>query len=180
MMVLLASMVFFLGSCGGKKKLTQRAEYSSEIAKVETVNEITQKDIETKKETNSAKKVEKVQESENFEAETSDPTKPASVKKTEKNGETVWEFENIKNFKTGNEKRSETTKDTLSETESKNDKSKTTKETKTDDSKKESGAIEIIDKKKDPSFPWWIIILIAIGYGVISYFRKTLNPLGWL
>lgn len=29
-------------------------------------------------------------------------------------------------------------------------------------------------------FPWWILILIGVVYLVVSYFRKTLNPLGWL
>ena len=29
-------------------------------------------------------------------------------------------------------------------------------------------------------FPWWILILIGVVYLVVSYFRKTLNPLGWI
>lgn len=35
-----------------------------------------------------------------------------------------------------------------------------------------------VDVKR--GFPWWILILIGVVYLVVSYFRKTLNPLGWV
>ena len=56
------------------------------------------------------------------------------------------------------------------------------KDIKAEQSKKEN--IQTNKRNSDAEikrgFPWWILILIGVVYLIVSYFRKTLNPLGWL
>lgn len=173
-------LVLMATSCGGKKKLVQSSEYSTEIAKVERVNELLEKDVEKVTETATGSEKTNEKESENFQAEIDDPTRPASIKKKEKDGETIWELDNIKNFNSGKEKSKEQTKDTLSQKQSEIDNSKYAKDSEASTNIDSSGREKIIKKEKDGKFPWWWIIAALIVYLIISYFRKTLNPLGWL
>lgn len=179
-LMLMIWLVLWATSCGGKKKLVQSSEYSTEIAKVERVNELVEKDVEKSTETATGTEKTAEKETENFNAEIEDPSRPASITKTEKDGQTIWNLENIKNFNAGKEKSKERTKDTTSQKQSEIDKSKSSKDTEASTDIDTSGSGEIINKQKDGKFPWpWIVVLLLL-YAVVSYLRKSLNPLKWI
>ena len=172
-------LIGFLISCGGKKKLTQKSQFDTEVAIVEKVKETENKETKTEAGKVQEKETETKKESEDFTAEVDDPTKPASVKKTEKDGETTWDLNNIKNFNAGNVKETSKSKDSLGQNLSKIDKSNkaTDSETKTDIDA--SGSERNTDSERTGGIPWWLIAT-AVLYGVVSFIRKSLNPLKWI
>lgn len=183
MWILLVLLLWVTFGCGGKKKLVQKSEFSTEIAVVEKVNETKETEKQEDFQTVTEKETEKTKEAENFTAEIEDPSKPASVKKTEKDGETKWELENIKNFNAGKEKEKEKTKDSLGQNLSKNDKSKNIKNSEKDLALKSSGSEEVINKEKSYTIPWWLWVILAIAvivYIWLSRIKKTYLPWKWL
>lgn len=177
--ILLAFALIFLSSCVSKKKLVQKSEFSTEIAKVERVSELTQNDVQTDLSINSSSQKLKEKEKENFSAEIDDSTKKASITKKEKDGETKWEFENIKHFNAGKEKSKEETKDSIDSSLSINDKSKASKNSESKTDIDAYGSEKNLDIKKEGKFPWIWIILFLVIYLAISLIRRNLNPLGW-
>lgn len=181
-LMLMIWLLMWATSCGGKKKLVQSSEYSTEIAKVERVNELVEKDVEKSTETATGTEKTAEKETENFNAEIEDPSRPASITKTEKDGQTIWNLENIKNFNAGKEKSKERTKDTTSQKQSEIDKSKSSKDTEASTNIDSSGSEKIINKEKQGKFSWWWLILIALSIAIylwIGKLKKTYMPWKW-
>ncbi|WP_417867934.1 hypothetical protein [Xanthomarina gelatinilytica] len=180
--LLLVFTLILMSSCGGKKKLIQKSQFSTEIAKVERVNELTENSTVKESLTVQKKESESSVSKENLQAEINDPSKPASIKKTEKDGETVWELDNIKNFNSGRKKKSEKSKDSLGQNLSKIELSKSAKNSETDLKIDASGSEKIVDKQKDGRFTWWWLILIALSIAIylwIGKLKKTYMPWKW-
>lgn len=180
--LLLVFTLILMSSCGAKKKMVQKSEFSTEIAQVERVSELSQNDIQTDLSLNASSQKLTEKEAENFNAEIDDPTKKASITKKEKDGETVWELDNIKNFNSGKEKSKEQSKDSISEKQSLEENSKTAKESELELDAKASGSSKDIDIEKDGKFPWWILIVLAvltILYIWYSRIKKTYMPWKW-
>lgn len=168
-----------LSSCASKKKLMQKSQFTTEIAQVERVDQLEKRDIEKTGETTIGSERTAEKESESFQVEVNDPTLPASVKKTERDGETKWELENIKNFSSGNEKSKESSRDTISKKQAEQEKSESATEYISELDGTASGSDKIVHKEKEGRFPWWWIALAVILYLVVSYLKETLNPLRW-
>lgn len=176
--------MFFLAmaliGCGSKKKLTQKTQFSTVIAKVKRVSELSQNDIETDISVYQSNKEKNVSVQENFQGEVADISKEATLTVENLNGKKMYRYTNFKNVRTGSKiSESQSNKET-SKTLSEIDRSKSSKDTEVATDIDTSGSEKIINKQKDGKFPWWWIIAALIVYLIISYFRKTLNPLGWI
>ena len=177
--IVLFVLAIFLSSCGAKKKTVEKTQYSTEIATVERVNELTETETKTDISISKTSKETNTSKDENFEGEIADPTKPALVTTEEKDGKKIKTYTNFKNVKTGDQTSESEINKTLGQNLSRQDLSKTdlTKKAQTDN--KASGKTTDKDLKVERGFPWHWIIIVLFLYAVISYFRKTLNPLNW-
>src|SRR5690606_29920142 len=162
--------VIFLCSCGSKKKLVEK-----EKIKIETSQTISQEvKTETKKDSSAIKTETKVSitDESTIELTQADPNKEITL--IDENGKET----KIKGANAVISKRVEKV-----EVESKDSVSLISNETIQTDLKIETETKqESQTLKKDLAikrgFPWWIIIIVGVVYLVVSYFRKTLNPLG--
>ncbi len=170
-------LIGFLIGCGSKKKLTQKSQFETEVAIVEKQKETENKETKTEAGKVEKKETETKKESEDFTAEVDDPSKPASVKKTEKDGETTWDLSNIKNFNAGSKNETSKSKDSIGQNLSKIDKSNKTTDSETKTDIDASGSERNTDSERTGGIPWW---LIAVLYAVVSFIRKSLNPLKWI
>lgn len=165
-------LIIALSSCGSKKKLVEKEkvniEQSTSISQ-EVKTEIKKDSSGTKTET----KVSITDES-TIELTQADPNKEITLIDSE------GKQTKIKGANAVISKRKETakveTKDSVSLISNEVVETDLNIETKT---KQESQALKK-DLAVKRGFPWWILILIGVVYLVVSYFRKTLNPLGWL
>lgn len=164
-----------LGGCGSKKKTVQSSEYSAEIAKVERVKET--KEAETKKEIKTESKSESHSITENSDVTLTQGDPDKEIILTDSQGRVT----KIKGANAVISTRKETVrkKDTLYSEIKESAKEKTVTEKESDTAIEIKGKDKIINKQKDGRFPWWILILAAVLYLAVSYFRKTLNPIGW-
>lgn len=162
-LMLMVWLVLLATSCGGKKKIVQSSEYSTEIAKVERVNELVEKDVEKSTETATGTEKTAEKELENFQAEIDDPTKRASITKKEKDGEITWNLENIKNFNSGKEKSKEQLKDTATSDFLIIGKSKIGKQSESELGTKASGSGRNVDLKAQRTSTF---VTIGIGLGI--------------
>src|SRR5690606_35177773 len=87
---ILIVVMMSLPGCGGKKKLVQKSESSTEVAAMEKVLELEEKKKETKAETNTSNETLSTNENENVEADIADPDKDFELKKETKDGKTTW------------------------------------------------------------------------------------------
>lgn len=181
--VLLLIWLFVLAtSCGSKKKAVQKTQFSTQIAKVERVSELTQKDVKTDISVSKVEEKKNVTVHENFQGEVEDPTKEATVTVENLDGKKVYTYTNFKNVTSGNHlSESETNK--ISESNlSEIDKSKTSKQAEAEARAKATGQERNVDVAIERGFPWWLVLIICIAtilYLAISYFHRTLNPLRW-
>jgi hypothetical protein len=170
-------------SCAGSKsKLIQKTQFSTEIAKVERVSELSQNDIQTDLMLNASSQTLTTNENENVEADIDDPSKEFELNSETKDGKTKYSGKNIKNLKVVNEKETKKSKDTTSLNQSEIDRSKSSKDTEASTDIDTSGNGEIINKQKDGKFPWWwliVIVLAIIVYIWIGKLKKTYMPWKW-
>ena len=115
-------------------------------------------------------------------AEIADPTKEAVlIKEDQGDGTTKWSGINLKKFSTGNSAQVTQKTDTASVKRSGQNLSKT----KTNVVTEVKEEIDVSTKKKaleKNSFlgSWWLLLLIiALLYGAMSFYKKTENPLRW-
>lgn len=176
---LLCLVVFITVSCGSRKKTVDKTEEATELVITDKEEKKIDKTEETKKETNAKKEVTKETETQDFNVEIEDPSKGFELEKETKDGKITWRGTNIKNLSNKKETSKEESKD--SSVTKEETKSKTKEASKKDNStaakakhKASNTGLEV-----ERGFPWWILIVVGITYGVISYFRG-LNPLKWL
>ncbi len=177
--IVLFSLTIFPSSCGAKKKLIQKTQFSTEIATVERVKEKTETESKTDVSTSERSKETAISKDENFEGEIADHTKPATITTEEKDGKKIKTYTNFKNVKTGSQNSESEKNKTFGQNLSKTDKSKTAKKSEASGSEKASGSEEIIKKDKPGKIPWPWIILIIIIYLVYSYFKGSFLPWKW-
>jgi hypothetical protein len=175
-LLLMVWLVMWATSCGGKKKLVQSSEYSTEIAKVERVNEITENHIVefnnmvVKTETHS------ITENSDVTLTQADPDKEITLIAPDGS---VTKIKGA-NAVISSRKETITKKDTFGQILSKIELSKSEKKTETDLKEKTISKNKSVSKEKQGKFPWWWIVIALVLYLAISYLRKTLNPLGWI
>ena len=170
--ILLLILIIALSSCGSKKKIVEK-----EKVKIETSTAISQTEIkETKKDSSGTKTETKVSitDESTIELTQADPNKEITL--IDENGKET----KIKGANAVISKRKE-----MAKVESKdsvvlisNEVAQTDLKIETE-TKQESQTLKK-DLAVKRGFPWWIIIIVGVVYLVVSYFRKTLNPLGWL
>ena len=169
--LILLILIIAFSSCGSKKKLIEK-----EKIKIETSTAISQTEIkETKKDSSGTKTETKVSitDESTIDLTQADPNKEITLIDSE------GRQTKIKGANAVISKRVEKV-----EVESKDSVSLISNETIQTDLKIETETKqESQTLKKDLAvkrgFPWWIIIIVGVAYLVVSYFRKTLNPLGW-
>jgi hypothetical protein len=164
--------VVFLCSCGSKKKLVEK-----EKVRIETSTSISQTDInETKKDSTGTKTETKVSitDESTIELTQADPNKEITL--IDSQGRET----KIKGANAVISKRKEVAKVEMKDSVSliSNEVAQTDLKIETN-TKKESQTVKK-DLAVKRGFPWWIIIIVGVVYLVVSYFRKTLNPLGWV
>ena len=98
-------------SCGSKKKVVDKTEEATEIVIHDKEEKQSEKTEESKKETDTKKEVTKETETEDFDVEIEDPTKPFELEKETKDGKTTWRGKNIKNLNNKKESSKEESKD---------------------------------------------------------------------
>jgi hypothetical protein len=179
-LLLMVWLVMWATSCGGKKKLVQKSEFSTEIAKVERVSELSENDIQTDISVFQSNKEKNVSVQENFQGEVADTSKEATLTVENLNGKKVYRYTNFKNVISGNQISESESNKTLEQSLSKIELSKSEKKTETDLKEKTTSKNKSVSKEKQGKFPWWWIVIALVLYLAISYFRKTLNPLGWV
>lgn len=177
--IVLFSLAVFLSGCVAKKKTVEKSEYTTEIATVERVNELTEKSVVKESLTTQKKESAKENENEDFQAEIEDPSKDFELKKETKDGTTTWTGKNIKNLSNQSGKSKETSKDSIGQKMSKIDKSKTDLTKKAQTEAKASGKTTNKDLKVERGFPWHWVVLAVLIYALISYKRKSMKPWRW-
>ena len=177
--IVLFVLAFFLSSCGAKKKTVEKSQFTTEIATVERVNELTETETKTDISTSETSKETTTSKDENFTGESADPSKPATVTTEEKDGKQIKTYTNFKNVKTGTQNsESETNKD-FGQKVSRQDLSKTDLTQKTQTDAKASGKTINKNLKVERGFPWHWVVLGLLIYSFASYLRKSTNPLKW-
>ncbi|WP_417832767.1 hypothetical protein [Terasakiella sp.] len=167
-----------VSGCGSKKKLVEIEKVKVETSSEETVEAISQNDIKTTQETLGKTETETETENETFSGEVANTSKVATVTVEKKDGKTVRTYYNFKTVNQGESKTKETVKDTFGQNLSKTDLSKIdiSIEAKSEERKATRSVSKDLEVKR--GFPWWILILVLVVYGVVSYFRG-MNPLKW-
>lgn len=180
--LLLVFTLILMSSCGGKKKLIQKSQFSTEIAKVERVNELTENS--TVKESLTVQVAEKnnVSIQENFRGEIADSSKQATITVENLGNKKVYTYTNFKNVNSGSKTSETKSKDSIGQNLSKIELSKSAKNSETDLNIDASGSEKIVDKQKDGRFTWWWLILIALSIAIylwIGKLKKTYMPWKW-
>ena len=174
-LMLLVWLVLWATSCGGKKKLTQKSQFSTEIAKVERVSELTEK--ATVKESLTVQKTETHSITENSDVTLTQADPDKEIILTDPQGR-VTKIKGA-NALISIRKKTVRKKDTFGQKMSKTDLTKNVKQTETDSKEKTTAIEKNVSKEKEGKFPWWWLILIAIFYLGFSLWRKSVNPLRW-
>jgi hypothetical protein len=175
-LLLMVWLVLLATSCGGKKKLVQKSEFSTEIAKVERVNELEENSVVKDYLTTQKTKTHSITENSDVSLTQADPDKEITLIAPDGS---VTKIKGA-NAVISSRKESVSKIDTFGQKMSKIDKSKTAKNSETDLKEKTTSKNKSVSKEKQGKFPWWWIVIALVLYLAISYFRKTLNPLGWI
>ena len=178
-LLLLGWLCVMATSCGSKKKLVQKSQYSTEIATVEKVSEKQRTESVTKSETAQRTETTTNSKSTNFKGDVSDPTKLATVTEKRENGTTTRTYHNFTNVQETSQEVGEIKTDTLATGYSKEEIFELEKEVAKEAKTKASGSERIANVDIERGFPWWWFVIAVVIYGVISYFRKTMNPMRW-
>src|SRR5690554_3427861 len=101
MVALIILMLLLTFSCGSKKKLIQKSQFTTDIATVERVSEVVEKDVKTEVSESETSKENTKEESDNFQGEVADPSLPATITEEEKDGKKIKTYTNFKNVNTG-------------------------------------------------------------------------------
>lgn len=183
-LLLLGWLCVIATSCGSKKKLIQKSQFTTDIATVERVKESGKTEAKTDISTIKVKQENNVSIQENFQGEIEDPNKEATLTVENLEGKKVYRYINFKNVSSGSQFTESKSKDSLGQNLSKIAKSETTKESELEAKAKTSGSERSSNVEKTGlqiPFYWWIIfVLIILGYLAFSYFKKTLNPRKWI
>lgn len=166
-------------ACGSKKKVVEKTDNSTKVEVVDNKKEIKDSSEDFKKE--ETKEFEKTIDSdqEDFYVEIDNPEKDFEIEKETKDGKTTWKGKNIKNLDF-NKKRS---KDSFKEKNETNEelvreeKSEIKEESVSNDISKTTTFKKDLEVERGLSWIW--IILAILLYLIISYFRRTLNPVNW-
>jgi hypothetical protein len=169
-------LVLLATSCGGKKKAVQVSEVSTEIAKVERVNEITENHFVELNKMVAKTETHSITENSDVSLTQADPDKEITL--IDPQGR-VTKIKGA-NAVISSLKESVSKIDTFGQKISNIDKSKTTKNSETDLKEKTTSKNKSVSKEKQGKFHWWWIVIALVLYLAISYFRKTLNPLKWI
>ena len=182
MMLLLASMVFFLGSCRSKKKLVEATEVKIEeaisVSETETIlNDIVKDSVAVSETTTLI-----TNNDESIDVETDDPEKEVTVTKEEKDGKTIWTGTNVKNLKITKNDNTTKIEDSTAITENPVDKTKivSEKEKTTEvkiDFSKENKKIDIKSTSTWVSMGVGVTILLAVLLIIYLLYRKYRDKL---
>ena len=182
MMLLLASMVFFLGSCRSKKKLVEATEVKIEeaisVSETETIlNDIVKDSVAVSETTTLI-----TNNDESIDVETDDPEKEVTVTKEEKDGKTIWTGTNVKNLKITKNDNTTKIEDSTAITENPVDKAKivSEKEKTTEvkiDFSKENKKIDIKSTSTWVSMGVGVTILLAVLLIIYLLYRKYRDKL---
>jgi cytoskeletal protein RodZ len=175
-LLLMVWLVMWATSCGGKKKLVQKSEFSTEIAKVERVNELAEKNVKTNISTTQKTETHSITENSDVTLTQADPEKEITLIAPDGS---VTKIKGA-NAVISSRKETITKKDTFGQILSNIDKSKTTKNSETDLKEKTTRKNKSVSKEKQGKFPWWWIVIALVIYLAISIFRKSFNPFGWV
>lgn len=183
--ILYLLFLFFLLSCGGKKKLIQKSQFAEQTDKVARASELDQRETQIDFSLNELIKEKNVSMQQDFTGEVADSSKEATLTVEDLNGKKVYTYTNFKNVTSGHHtSESETSK--ISDGKlSTSERSERAKNSEIKETSKASGSVKDIDKQKNGKFPWWwllviLLLVILLLYIAVSYFRKTLNPLRWI
>lgn len=175
-LLLMVWLVLLAMGCGGKKKLVQKSEFSTEVAKVERVNELTENNVKTDISTSSKTETHSITENSDVSLTQADPDKEITL--IDPQGR-VTKIKGA-NAVISNRKETVTKKDTFRQKMSKNKLTKNIKKTQTDLKERAISKNKSISKEKQGKFPWWWIVIALVLYLAISLLRKSFNPLGWI
>ena len=165
-------------SCGSKKKLIQKTQFSTEMISVEKMNEVTDQEVKTEMSTIKVSEKKNVSVHENFQGEVSDSQKEATVTVENLEGKKVYRYINFKNVRTSVNNSNTITKDSLGQNLSKINVSKTQSTHTAKIKEKASGSERVSNVNHAAAIPWWVWIILGI-YSAVSIWRNSLNPFKW-
>ena len=169
--IILIILIISFSSCGSKKKLVEK-----EKVKIETSTAISQTEIKESKKDSSGTKTEtkvSITDQNTIELTQADPDKEITLIDSE------GRQTKIKGANAVISKRKEVAKVEMKDSVSLvvNEINETDLKIETE-TKQESQTLKK-DLAVKRGFPWWILIIIAVVYLAVSYFKKTLNPVSW-
>lgn len=170
--LILIILLITFSSCGSKKKIVEKERVK--IEQTTAIQETTSKEV--KKDSTGTKTETKVSITDESTIELTQADSDKEIMLIDSEGRKT----RIKGANAVISKRNETAKVERKDTASISLEETVNSDIKIDSSIKQESQTIKKDLAVKRGFPWWILIFIGIVYLAISYFRKTLNPLGWL
>ncbi|HNP68207.1 MAG TPA: hypothetical protein PKH16_09905 [Aequorivita sp.] len=172
-------MLMTFASCGARKKKKDSRVYIEQVESKDMKNLILNSERESQEALQSIKRVEATSEIGKFSGTVADPLLPATVEEETKEGKTIRTYRNFINVNTEDESSRQQTFDSLVQSNTEKEKTIAELQQKLEQSQKLKTEDKSLDVAVKRGFPWWVLIVIAIIYFIISYF-KGWNPLRWI
>ena len=181
LIILLMAMMF--SGCGSRKKQKQSKVYIEQVATRDMKNLILRNNTESVEKVSEIKRIEANTEIGKFTGKIADPTLPATVEQETKEGKTIRTYTNFLTVNTEDEKKRESTIDSLQKENKFKDNSITELRTENDELRAKIDSLEQLQVDRKTGIPWWlclILVLVLLIYGYISYLKNSINPMKWI
>jgi len=180
--LILILALFIFTSCGSRKRALEKTKEQSEASiKNETQTVITN-DVTKQAETIQQQTELQQEQEQEFSGEVADTSKPASVQTETKDGKTIQTFTNFKNVSNSSKTANKSNVNDTTVKQSESDKSKTDIKQKEESQTKQAKESKSVQVERKTGFPWWLLLIIALGASVYFYYSKVKNtykPLNW-
>ncbi|KQC33954.1 hypothetical protein AAU57_11915 [Nonlabens sp. YIK11] len=171
-------LVLLITSCGSRKKALEKTSEQTKTENAREVDSVVQNDKQKDIKEDSKERQSTTDEDIKLEADIADPTKPASAKKIRNDSVTEWQFNNLKNVKLGDSKKtSDSSKETIYGL-SERDKSAINYQLQEFNKEQIDKQEKTLEVESDKGTPWSAMAWAAIGIaaliiiGLMIYFNR--------